>query len=407
MNAREVVEKNLRWFERSGIMRPADGFWGVAERLSVTQGNEATDSINRSFPSQSPLGDGAVVLEHRRPDCCVEVALLMDRASAWLGRPGLKTVADNLIEYLMRRSVLRNEAADSPAVDLWGWANPIRRDGYWVDDNAWVVTCFLLLAGAGRAELVEPAVKAARTLLRHVNECFEHLAREDRGVTYQAKINGVLLNPHWIGLATMAFAHAAAHDPQTDYAATVRKYYDVVLDGAPDHLTHVGRSELGLPWPMSEYAYLSMTAAIAAAKFRDPRIEKVARESADLLARHQSREGHWPAEHFETPVAAHLADLIYTQNWATLGLYHCGRVLGEKRYLDACRKSLEFLARIQDRRDDPRFAGCWRGMYDLRAGAWGGGDLFEGGAGSIYSGWTNAPIALAFVLEATGTDLLA
>jgi hypothetical protein len=37
--------------------------------------------------------------------------------------------------------------------------------------------------------------------------------------------------------------------------------------------------------------------------------------------------------------------------------------------------------------------------YDSRIGSWGGGDLFEGGGGSIYTGWTNAPIALNLLFE--------
>jgi hypothetical protein len=46
-------------------------------------------------------------------------------------------------------------------------------------------------------------------------------------------------------------------------------------------------------------------------------------------------------------------------------------------------------------------------MYDTRAGAWGGGDRWEGGQGSIYSGWTNAPISLAFLFDVTGESLFA
>lgn len=46
-------------------------------------------------------------------------------------------------------------------------------------------------------------------------------------------------------------------------------------------------------------------------------------------------------------------------------------------------------------------------MYDLRAGEWGGGDLFEGGQNSIYTGWTNAPIALGLLLAADRTSLAA
>ena len=55
----------------------------------------------------------------------------------------------------------------------------------------------------------------------------------------------------------------------------------------------------------------------------------------------------------------------------------------------------------------PRFAGCWRGLYDTRAGAWGGGDHYAGGANSLYSGWTNAPISCAFLFAAGAGDLFA
>ena len=40
---RRVSRQNLAWFRRSGVMRPEDGSWGVAERLVVTEGNEALD----------------------------------------------------------------------------------------------------------------------------------------------------------------------------------------------------------------------------------------------------------------------------------------------------------------------------------------------------------------------------
>lgn len=406
MNTRDIVKQSIAWFERSGVMRPADGFWGIAERICIIDGNVSMDDVNQSFPCQTPLGKGAVVLEHRRPDCIVETAVLMDLAADYLARPELKTVADNLLEYLLCRSHLRNRQASSPARDLWGWANPGNRETYWVDDNAWLVTGLLLMADRGRESLVEPAVAAARALLRLVGEYLENPERPDPAFA-AAKIKGVLLNPHWLGLATMAFAHASVHDGQTDYASVVRRYHEIVLAGPPRGLKDVGQSQRGLPWPLSEYAYLALTASVAAACFGDRRMEDVARTSADLLVSHQSPQGHWSSEHYESPAASHLADLVYTQNWATLGLLHAGRVLGEARYVDAARRSLEFLSSIQDRCDDPRFAGCWRGMYDVRAGRWGGGDLHEGGQSSIYSGWTNAPICLAFILDATGGHLLA
>ena len=68
-------------------------------------------------------------------------------------------------------------------------------------------------------------------------------------------------------------------------------------------------------------------------------------------------------------------------------------------FREPCRKLLELILRIQDTAPEKQFNGCWRGMYDLEKRQWGGGNRFEGGAGSIYSGWTNAPIASALALE--------
>ena len=38
-------------------------------------------------------------------------------------------------------------------------------------------------------------------------------------------------------------------------------------------------------------------------------------------------------------------------------------------------------------------------MFDMESGTWSGGDCYEGGAGSIYTGWTNAPISIAIALS--------
>jgi hypothetical protein len=44
-------------------------------------------------------------------------------------------------------------------------------------------------------------------------------------------------------------------------------------------------------------------------------------------------------------------------------------------------------------------------MYDMVNGCWGGGDCHEGGANSIYTGWTNAPICSALLMEYAGRSM--
>ena len=68
-------------------------------------------------------------------------------------------------------------------------------------------------------------------------------------------------------------------------------------------------------------------------------------------------------------------------------------------------KVLSLLLQIQDTTKKKYLYGCWRGMYDMEKGQWGGGDRFEGGANSIYTGWTNAPISLWLLAEREGKAL--
>ena len=230
---------------------------------------------------------------------------------------------------------------------------------------------------------------------------FDHQPSEDI-------VQGVRMNPHWIGLLTMAFAHAQAADPGTDYSDVVHAYYaSYVLRGPPAFDQASRGAARRHPWSISEYAYLSLTASVCARFFNNDAARAALEKAVGVLLGCQSDQGHFPSEHYETPDAPNLVDLVYTQNWATLGLLHAARVLGDSACGKAVDRSLELLAGIQDTSAQPWLAGCWRGLYDVATGRWGGGDLSEGGANSIYSGWTNAPIALAFLFSATGESLFA
>ncbi len=406
MDTDRIVHRSITWFLNSGIMRPADGFWGVAERIALLAHNEAAAQIRRAFPSQTPLASSVVVLENRRPDCNMQTALLFELATDVLGHAAIRGVADHILDYLLRRSCLRDEAPASATCGLWRWANPKNRSSYWTDDNAWVTTIALLLAGRGRPYLREVGIAAARSLNRHMSAFLAEIrAVGAPSRLHGAPMSGMRLNPHWLGLVTMALAHAAAADPETDYASTVVVYHDLVLPGPHKAGRRIRTSPSGLGWTLSEYAYLALTASVCAHQFGDEAIRTVAREAADMLIRRQSDQGHFPSEHDEAPRGEHVADLIYTQNWATLGLLHAGRLFDCADYRAACVRSLEFLDHIQDDSPEPWLRGCWRGAYDMRTRRWGGGDRFEGGAGSIYSGWTNAPIALAFLMESSGASL--
>ncbi len=405
-----AVRRNLKWFTRSGVMRPPDGFWGVAERLARTDGNAAAEKMLGSFPCYSQIGDGVVAMEHRRSDCCVQTAWLFDLAADALKRPALRGVADHILAYMTQRSGLRQRDETRDTFGLWGWSNPINQAVHYTDDNAWVIILLLKLASNGRPDLKPLAIQTARTMHRHIKTYLERLDRIGwAGVENPAEgipMAGLLVNPHWFGLACMALSHAAAADPGYAYRDVIDTYFPLALKGPPAfQRAHLPAAGLPRPWPLSEYAYLALAASVAAHQAPGGPAEAAARQAGEELLRSQFADGHFPAEHGESPSAPHLADLIYTENWAVLALQHMHAWSGEAAYGRAAQRALDFLAGIQDASPDPRFAGCWRGLYDTQAKTWGGGDRYEGGASSIYSGWTNAPIAWAFLIN-SGTGSL-
>lgn len=387
-------------------MRPNDGFWGVAERLLLTEENASVAKVLESFPFHTHIAPGIIVREHRRPDCNFQTALMFDMAADVLGDPSCMEVANAILAFLFDRSSVYECTAHIPQHGLWKFFQPNRGAQYGLDDNSWVITMLLMLARRNRPNLRRHAVNTANTLNNIFRQFMDDVDRCGRSYgRIGGPIYGLTLNPHWSGLATMALALAAQHDPQTDYLHAITRYYQkhALAGPAPqDALARQAAAHSGLPWSLSEYAYLTLASSIVAQATRLPEAEHAARVAADILVHRQCTDGHFPAEHYEAPAAPHLADLIYTQNFATLGLLHAARLFHDDTYHAAAQRSLAFLAMIQDTTDSPHLLGCWRGMYDTRKGDWGGGDEYEGGQSSIYSGWTNASITLAFLVALTG-----
>lgn len=393
-------------------MRPADGFWGVAERVALLGGNEAAAKIKERFPVFTMVRPNVAVIEHRRADCTMQTAYLFDLAADWFVSSSFRETAENLIGYLVNRSGLRNCSKSDERCGLWGWAAPIRMDAYWTDDNSWVATILMLLANRKRPELRDLGLQTAKGLYCYVKPYLDNLSEKGLDTEIEEeepRVAGIKLNPHWIGLVTMALAHASKTDDTLPYAQLAEQYYALVLGGPPavDKM-YRDVAQNGLKWSLSEYAYLALTASICARQFKSELIRNVARTAANALVNNQQSDGHWAAQHIESPAAANLSDLIYTDNWAALGLYHAWLLFDhDSKYRQSLDRLFGFLADIQDRDPDPVFRGCWRGMYDTNIGTWGGGDRYEGGANSIYTGWTNAPVALSFLLDASGETLFA
>ena len=395
MNSRilHALKANRDWFLASGVLSCPDGFWGVAERMLLSCRNGALEKTLESFPSWTKVSEGYVI-EQRRADCNFQCAWLFLQLAKLFDTERNRAVAENLLDYLYCRSgLLSHNKIDEPyPAGCWNWSHIRWTPSVFYDDNAWCIIIALAMAKElpaldERYQMTHYALAGARALYDAFAANFP-----DANPAFAPKWSGDLKQPHWGALAAAALARAAQAVQTTEadaWNSLAAKYFDFTGQGLET-------------WDASElcYALLAVTLCESHPDFRQSLLPLGNAIADRLMARMEMGGGLLPAEHNEAPAGTHLADLIYTVNFAALAFSRLAEITQAPRHRATLQRLLDFLLDIQDTSASPRLKGCWRGMYDADARKWGGGDCFEGGASSIYTGWTNAPIGWTLAREA-------
>ena len=113
----------------------------------------------------------------------------------------------------------------------------------------------------------------------------------------------------------------------------------------------------------------------------------------------------------ETPIIQEngdpLADMLYSCNFAFLGLNEAYCATKEPRYKKACDKLAQFLCRIQIRsKSHPELDGGWYRAFDYRNwDYWGSNGDAGWGAWAIESGWTVTWISSVMEMRQRKTSL--
>ena len=385
---KESLKLNIGWFENSGIMEPLDGSWGVGERVVLCENNDALEKTFTSFPAYVKYGKYAV-MEHRRPDCNFETALMFLFASEALKNKKYFEIADNILKYLYFRSGSKN-TKDAYPEGVWRWSHEQWKPIIYFDDNAWNSVIALIISRMEpklekKYHLKTNGLDVASAMEKafYIQSDFD--AKPDASTWGWA---GDLKSPHWGSLTCMAFAYAYRETKEEKYLNAALSYNKYLIENMVNFST-------------SEYAYILIGASACSKFIGKKEFTDMAHCAADrILAKMDMKTGNVPSEWGkEAPTGTHLIDTIYTQNWVALGLHMFLSIAKEKKYRNAFEKAMGLLLEIQDKSSEKYLNGCWRGMYDMNAKKWGGGNRYEGGADSIYSGWTNAPVSTVIVLE--------
>ena len=388
---KQVLLNTLEWFYNSGVMIPENGQWGVAERVALVRNNSALERMMSAFPAWT-LHDEYCIIEQRRADCNFQAAFMYLLAYRVTGEKRFYETGVNLLDFLYFRSGLLWRREDTYVPGSWNWSHIKRGSIVWFDDESWCIFIALEIAQMfpeleAKYEMKRFAMMLAPELAKALKEAMApgvEVLKEENKHWRSSTFIGPADQPHWGSLACMALARAYREEQNPEFLEVIDAYHDYLeLDPAK--------------FTVSEVCYALMGACAARTYTGSERFMRTAEIYGKLLLAKVGENGNIPAEHDEAPCGPHLVDTIYTVNWALLGLQSMKSFHPE--YETAFRKILDLVCRIQDTSPEPWLKGCWRGMFDMNTGTWGGGDCYEGGAGSIYTGWTNAPIAIVIALE--------
>jgi len=409
------------------------------------------DGRVRPPPPASPIGDGSLgILEGllsvlrsdgsqmqsvaRRGDCHGESALALALGGKALGSAGYSAIAANLLDFWLFTSPACQRERNDPnhgayGLIAWGISSPAWYVANYGDDNA-----RLLLGTLGTAALLDTerwdtlAMRCLLANLRTTGRRGFRGGRIDLGSLAQGwrpfyDRNLVDLSPHYEAYLWACFLWAYHHTGSDLFYTRTEQALRTVMEVYPN----------GWDWTnglAQERARILLPLAWLVRASDTPEHRRWLRLAVDgLLALQDScgaireelgppGQGAYPPPRSNADYGASEAsliqengdpvcDLLYTVNFAFLGLHEAAAATGWPEVVRAEDKLAEFLCRIQVRSEShPELDGGWFRAFDFeRWEHWASNADAGWGAWTIESGWTQGWITSVLALRELHTSL--
>lgn len=421
---RELLDRSLVFNtvrDKPGADRPCgDGSLGMLEGFSSTI-----------------RGDGSQPVRYAvRSDCMGEMAMMLSFDAALNNRPAHAAIAANLLDYTLLKSDLASLSgprADPahPAHGLIGWELD-KATTFWGDDNA------RMLLGALAVCALQKETRWMGAILRcllgnlrltgtcgHRRSCLELPDIEAQGWKHysrEAHVENTMHMQGWLpacylwayartGFAPLLESSSAAL--RTLMAAYPAKWEWVNGSGSLE----LARALLPLAWLVrvedtpEHRGWLQQVATDLIELQADcGAIREVIRVGGgaykNCIATGNSAYGTC-----ETTLIARdgdpVADLLYSCNYALIGLHEAFAAIGETAYAQAADRLADFLCRIQTRSEaHPELSGAWYRAFNFQSwDYWASNSDHDWGPWCLQTGWTQTWIASALALREQKTSL--
>lgn len=371
---------------------------------------------------------------HLRGDCMSESAMAVAALASVADDRSTAEVAGNLLDFVLLDSVLGNgPRADpqSPSYGLLAWTTLPPADGvYYGDDNARVMLAAMAAAGLLGAKRWDERV--SRCLLANLRTTgpsgfrgrrLEEADLQKRGWRHYHELDRLHFAPHYESWLWACYLLAYRQSGSEAFRDCALSGIRLTMEAYPHEWRWTNGMQQERARMLLPLAWL--VRADGSARHRD----WLRRVGRDLLARQDAcgaiaeevgAEGHGsygpPRSNeaygtAEAPLIQQngdpLCDLLYTSNFAFIGLYEAAAATGEQFYADAADRLAGFLCRCQVRSAaHPELDGGWFRAFDFRLWDYWASNADEGwGAWCIESGWTQGWISTTFALRCMGASL--
>ena len=445
------LRKGIDWFFNARLLIHHD--W---EETYLTTARSWSDRVGQMPDLSWPVGDGSLgVLEGfssrvdnlgyqkvrwwRRNDCNAEIAGAMALAGKASGNGLYSETAANICNWLCFESVMsQGDRADStnPSYGLFGW-NDVEKyyenlNGYGVyygDDNARsllgiISAASILETGRWDETVIRCILANFRTtgpLGFRQNRIDESLLIE-KGWKHFFNTEITSYSPHFQAYLWACYLWAYAHTGYDPFLERSKKAIGMMMDAYPDdwHWTN------GI---QQERARMLLPLAWLVRVENTPEHRQWLKKMAGEMLNSQNicgaiREEIGPGKGKYGPPASNaeygtneaslihvngdpVSDLLYTTNFAFLGLHEAAAATGDIYYREAEDKLAAFLCRIQVQSDShPELDGAWFRAFDYnRWEHWASNSDAGWGAWSTETGWTQGWITSVLALRLMDTSL--
>jgi hypothetical protein len=441
----QSLHRAVDWFVKSKLLL-------APSRLTEVDRAAQGDGLLPTPPPDAPIGDGSLgILEAplsiiqsdgsqmqsvaRRGDCTAESAMALAFGGRCLGETNQSAIARNLLDfYYFTSTARRGERADPQhgayGLVAWGISSPAWYVANYGDDNARL----LLGTMATSALLAEDRWDEAmmRCLLANLRTTGRQGFRTDRldlgplgerGWRYFYEQAPVNLAPHFEAYLWACFLWAYHQTGDDLFLTRTLNAIRTTMKAFPKGLRWTNglaqeraRMLLPLAWLVRikdtpEHREWLREAVEGLLALQDPCggiREELGPPGQGLMPPPRSNEQYGLNEaSLIQQNGDPVADLLYTVNFAFVGLHEAAAAAKEPAWQLAEDKLAQFLVRIQIHSDTrPELDGGWFRAFDLkRWEAWGSNADAGWGAWVIESGWTEGWIASVLALRQMKTTL--